>query len=84
MNVKLLEKSKDEIKLEVDDLTLVNLINERLWKEKIDYSAYTIDHPYLSIPVLTVKSKFPSKSLINAAQSVIEDVKELKKQASRI
>ena len=83
MAVRILEKTKDMLKIEMDDLTLVNLLNERLWKQRINYSAYAIDHPYLSRPILTIKSKFPNKSLMNAAQSIIEDAKELKKKAAR-
>jgi DNA-directed RNA polymerase subunit L len=83
MRVTILEKDKDKVKLELDDLTLVNLLNENLWKGKIDYSAYSVDHPYLSKPVLVVSSKEPKKSLVNAAEQIIADAQALKKKFQR-
>jgi DNA-directed RNA polymerase subunit L len=81
MKIQILEKGKDRLKLEIhDNLTLVNLLNENLWKQKIKYAAYSVDHPYLSKPVLTVSSTNPKKSLLDAADQIIEDVEELRKK----
>lgn len=80
MRVTVLEKDKDKLKIELDDLTLVNLINENLWKGRINYSAYSVDHPYLSKPVLVVSSKDPKKSLVDAAERIIADARDLKKK----
>ena len=83
MKIEVLEDEKDTLKIEIhDNQTLVNLINENLWQQKVDMAAYKIDHPYLSKPVLIVKSKNPKKSLLDATEQVIEDVKELKKKLS--
>ena len=82
MKIDVIEDEKDKLVIEVhDNLTLVNLINENLWNEKIDYAAYSQDHPYLSKPRIVIKSKDPKKALISAAEQVIDDVKELRKQA---
>ena len=80
MKVEVLEKKKDTMKLSVNDFTLVNLLNEDLWKGKVNYSAYSVEHPYLSKPVLVVKSKDPKKSLLDAANQIIADTRELKKK----
>ena len=80
MNVKVLSQDKEKLKVEVDDLTLVNLIHENLWKTKVEYSAYSKDHPYLSQPVILVKSKEPKKSLIEAADKIVEDCDNIKKK----
>lgn len=84
MKINVLENESELIKIEIeDDLTLVNLLNENLWKQKgLDFAAYKKDHPYLSNPVLMVKSKNPKKSVVEAAEQIIEDVKEFKKQFS--
>ena len=83
MKIEVLEDEKDTLKIEIhDNQTLVNLINENLWQQKVDMAAYKIDHPYLSKPVLIVKSKNPKKALLDATEQVIEDVKELKKKLS--
>ena len=83
MKLDVLEKKKGRVKISVDDLTLVNLLNENLWKENIKYSAYSVDHPYLSKPVLVVKSNDPKKSLLDAAEQIVADTKELRKKFQR-
>ena len=81
MKIEVLEDEKDTLKIEIhDNQTLVNLINENLWQQKVDMAAYKIDHPYLSKPVLIVKAKNPKKALLDAAEQVLEDVKELRKK----
>lgn len=85
MKVEVLEDENDVLKIEIhDNLTLVNLLNENIWKQRgLDYAAYAQDHPYISKPVLVVKSKNPKRSLLDAADRIIEDVKELRKQFER-
>ncbi len=80
MQIEIIENEKEKIKIEVPDVTLVNLLNENVWKEKIDFAAYNIEHPYLSKPVLVVKSKNPKKSVVDAAERIIEDARTLRKQ----
>ncbi len=84
MNVEVLEKEDEKLKIKIDDMTLVNLLNENIWKQRgFDFAAYSVEHPYLSQPVLTVKGKDPKKTLIEAAERIIEDAKELKKKFSK-
>ncbi len=81
MKVEVIEKEDEKLKVKIDDMTLVNLLNENIWKQRgFDYAAYTVEHPYLSQPVITVKGRDPKKTLIEAADRIIEDVKELKKK----
>ncbi|MBS3053794.1 MAG: hypothetical protein J4469_04815 [Candidatus Aenigmarchaeota archaeon] len=80
MKIEIIENEKEKIKIEVPDVTLVNLLNENVWKEKIDFAAYNIEHTYLSKPVLVVKSKNPKKTVVDATERIIEDVKALRKQ----
>jgi len=82
MKIEVLENEDEKVKLELhDNLTLVNLLNENIWKQKgVDMSAYSLQHPYMSKPVLLVKSKNPKKTIIDAAEQIIEDIEELKKQ----
>ncbi len=82
MKIKVLE-SNDQVKLEVDDLTFIHLVNERIWNQKIDYAAYARDHPYLSKPVLVVKSKDPKKALVDASQQIIDEVTDLRKKFNK-
>jgi DNA-directed RNA polymerase subunit L len=72
------------IRIEIDDLTLANLLNENLWKMKVDFASYSREHPYLSKPQITVKGKNPKKLLLDAAEQIISDCKELQEQLKRI
>ena len=81
MKIEVLEDEKETLKIEIhDNQTLVNLVNENLWQQKIDMAAYKIDHPYLSKPVLIVKAKNPKKALMDATAQVVDDVKDLRKK----
>ena len=80
MKIEIIENEKDKIRIQVPDVSFVNLLNETIWKEKVDFAAFNIDHPYLSKPVLVVKSKNPKKSIVDAAERVIEDIKDARKQ----
>lgn len=82
MKIEVLENEKDTLKIEVhDNTTLISVINENLWQQKgIDMAAFKIDHPYLSKPILIVKSKNPKKALLDATEQVIDDVKDLRKK----
>ena len=84
MNIELIEKEKNVIRMKIDDLTFVNLLNENIWKQKIEYSVYKKDHPYLSQPILEVKSKEPKKSLIDAAERIKKDAEEFKTKLERV
>ncbi len=80
MKIEVIEEDKEKLKIRVhNNLTLVNALNENVWKQKIDYAAYKVDHPYLSQPELVVKGKNPKKALLDAAEQVIADAKEMKK-----
>ena len=79
MKLNVVEQKKDKLKLEIPDLTFVNVLNDKLWNAGADYSAYNVDHPYLSKPVLVLKSKNPKTILLRAGEQVIADVRELRK-----
>jgi DNA-directed RNA polymerase subunit L len=80
MELKVLEKKPDKIRMEVtgEDHTLLNVLTEYAWEAKASQASYAVDHPYLSKPELMVKSKNPKKTLNDAAQIVIDRSKEFK------
>jgi DNA-directed RNA polymerase subunit L len=79
MEINVLEQTDEKIRLEVSSLTFVNLLNETLWKQKIEWAAWSQQHPYLSKPVVSVKAKDPKKALIAAAEEIQSDAESLKK-----
>ena len=81
MKIEVLENEDQKLKVKLDDnMTLVNLLNENLWQQKIDAAAYTREHIYLTQPMLLVRSKDPKKHLMAAAEQIVEDVEELRKK----
>lgn len=85
MKIEVVEESDEKLKIRIDDLTFVNLLNDNIWKQKsLGMAAYNVEHPYLAQPVLVVKSKNPKKTLMDAADNILEDIKELKKRVAAI
>ena len=81
MKIDVIENEDNKLKIDVHtNLTFVNLLNECIWQQKVDVSAYKTDHPYLSNPTILVKAKNPKKAVLDATTQIIEDVKEFKKQ----
>ncbi|MBI4896318.1 MAG: hypothetical protein HY832_02110 [Candidatus Aenigmarchaeota archaeon] len=87
MKINVMEQERSTLKIELsdDDLTLANLINENLWQQKdLESAAYAKQHPTLGKPIFLVKSKNPKKSLTDACEQIIDDVKDLKKDMSHL
>ena len=81
MKIEVLENEDNKLKIKLqDNMTLVNLLNENLWQQKIDVAAYTREHIYLTDPVLLVSSKDPKKHLLDAAEQIVADVETLRKK----
>jgi len=86
MKLKVLEKSKERLKIEVEgeSHTLLNLLRENAWKSGASQSSYLIEHPYMSQPKIVVKAKNPKRVLSSAAQTIINQAKEFGKEFSRL
>ncbi|HJW96911.1 MAG TPA: DNA-directed RNA polymerase subunit L [archaeon] len=82
MEIKVLEKSNESMKIEVvgENHTLLNLLREKSWKAGATQASYMIEHPYLSNPKITVRAKNPKKVLADAIQMVAEDAREFGKE----
>ena len=85
MKVKVLEKKKDKLKVEIDgeSHTLLNLLRENAWKEKVEQASYMIEHPYLAKPKIIVRAKNPKKILVDSAQKIATDAKDFSREFSR-
>lgn len=82
MELNVLEESEGKIKIAVagETYTLVNLLRENCWREKIDQASYIMEHPYMTPLQLSVKAKDPKKVLASAAQTAIDQAKEFSKE----
>jgi len=87
MNIKILGKGKNKLRIEFEDEshTLVNLLRKALWNQKADYAAYEKIHPYLDNPVLVLETKKrdPVNVLKAAARDVSNMSKDFKKEFKR-
>ena len=78
MEIKVLNNSKEEIELEIDSLTLVEILRVYLNKDSsVNFAAWKREHPTKN-PILLVKTKGKTaKKAVNDAVSAI--VKDLDK-----
>lgn len=82
MKIKVIEKEKNKLKLEIigEDHTFCNSLRKELWNDKdVQVAGYNIDHPLVSNPVLTLETvnKDPKKALEAA-------ISRLKKRNAKI
>lgn len=85
MKMSILEKSANEILIELDqtDMTLLHPLVEELLKVKgVEIAEYKIGHPELDKPRLHVRmsSGKPETALKNAAKALIDTFSDLGKQ----
>ena len=85
MKMSIIEKSKDEIRIELDvtDMTLLHpLVEELLKNKKVDVAEYKIGHPTLDKPELHVKmvSGTPETAIKAATKALIDTFDDLRKQ----
>lgn len=80
MKIEVVEEEDEKLKVMVHtNLTLINLLNDKIWKQRVDASAYRMEGLYPSLPLLMVKGKNPRKSIIDAAEEISEEIKDFRK-----
>jgi len=89
MNVKVLKKTSNELKIEVEGAghTLCNLIQRRLVEdETTDLAGYEVPHPLASNPIIYIRTKGgvkPETTLKKAAESARDMNKEFSKELDK-
>lgn len=81
MEMKIVKKDKNELQIEIDDLTLCELLRNELWDDKsVTLASYSRKHPEEN-PVLRVISegKTPKKALSDAVKRLLKKSGELGK-----
>ena len=84
MELKLLEKEKNTVKVEIvnpDDTLIYPLVSGLLKDDDVVDAEYSTGHPQLDKPVLYVKTKKgdPAAALKRAADGLAEEYREAKK-----
>jgi len=89
MNVKVLKKADNELKIEIEGSShgLCNLLQKRLLEDKrVDFAGYDIPHPLASSPVIYIRMKCrtkPEDALIDAVEKVREANEAFGKELDR-
>ncbi len=83
MNLKIIEKTDDEIMVEMagESHTLLNVLKSSLLDDpRIEVATYDIKHPTISEPILFVKTKGvdPVVAIREASERIIEVYEEFK------
>tara|TARA_Y100000034_G_C6535813_1_gene231003 strand:+ start:75 stop:332 length:258 start_codon:yes stop_codon:yes gene_type:complete len=79
MEVKILENKKDSMVVEIDNLTLVELLRAYLNEDSsVSFAAWRRNHPTEN-PILSIKAKNPKKSLKDAISTAVKDLSKAEK-----
>ncbi|MEK6819985.1 MAG: RpoL/Rpb11 RNA polymerase subunit family protein [Nanoarchaeota archaeon] len=81
MELKVLNSSKDEMELEIDNLTLVEILRVYLNKDDaVSFAAWKREHPTKS-PILKVqtKGKTAKKAVHDAVSAIVKDLDKIEK-----
>ena len=90
MKVKVLKKSENELKIEIEGTShgLCNLLAKRLLEDKkVEFAGYDLPHPLASSPIIYVRMKGankPEEALIEAASKVREANDTFSKELDRV
>jgi DNA-directed RNA polymerase subunit L len=78
MELKVLEKTKSRLKIEVrgESHTLLNLLRRNSWDAKADQASYMIEYPLVLNSKIIIKAGNPKGVLSRAADRVIKQTQE--------
>jgi DNA-directed RNA polymerase subunit L len=86
MEINILRSSKDEIEVEFDSLTMVELLREYLNKDSaVTFAAWKREHPTKN-PIILVKTKGKDakKAINDAVKTVTKDLDKLEGDFSKL
>jgi len=89
MKVKILKKTPNELKIEVQDIghTLCNLLQKRLLEdENVDLAGYDIPHPLASNAIIYIRTKSkvkPEEALKKAVKRTLKMNKEFSQKLQK-
>ncbi len=84
MELKIIKDEKDSIEVELDNLTLVEVLRVYLNKDSnVDFAAWRRKH-LTENPLLTVKGKNPKKAIKDAVSMATKDLDKAEKEFSTL
>ena len=85
MAAKIVKQEGNNVVVEMESLTLANLLNEYLWNIRgVKFAGFVKEHPYLAKPKLLVSATDPKKALKTACEKILKDIETLRKQIKKI
>lgn len=75
MEVKIIKDEKNELDLEINSLTIAELLRVYLNKEDVEMVAWKRDHPKTN-PVLHIKADNPKKAVKKAISTIEKELKQ--------
>ncbi len=79
MEIKILKDEKNELDVEIDNITVVEILRVYLNKENVVLAAWKRDHPSKN-PVLHIEGNSPKKILQKAVASLQKDLEKYEKE----
>jgi len=84
MEMKILIQEKDSLEIELENLTLAELLRVYLNRDSnVDFAAWKRTHPTKN-PVLAVKGKNPKKSIKDAVSTITKDLTSIEKDFDKM
>ena len=84
MDVKILKAEKDSLEVEIDSLTMVEILRVYLNKDSnVVFAAWKRDHPTKN-PLISIKGKNPKKSLKDAISAIEKDLGKIEKDFPKL
>ncbi len=84
MEVKILKNNKDSIEVEIDSLTIAEILRVYLNKDSnVNFVAWKRDHPTKN-PILKIEGKNAKKSLKDAVSAVVKDLDKVEKDFEKM
>ena len=84
MELEILKQDKESIEVQLDNLTLVEILRVYLNKDSdVKFAAWKREHPTKK-PILSVKAKNPKKAIKDAVSAITKDLDKIEKDFSKL
>ena len=84
MEMEILKQEKEAIEVQLDNLTLAEILRVYLNKDSdVKFAAWKREHPTKK-PILSVKGKNPKKAIKDAVSAIVKDLDKIEKDFSKL
>jgi DNA-directed RNA polymerase subunit L len=84
MDLNILKDEKEELEVEIGNLTLAEILRIYLNNDSnVDFAAWKREHP-TNNPILNVKGKNPKKSVKDAVSAISKDLEKVEKEFEKM